>query len=245
MSVPSPSPAPSPVPPDPREPSWFPDPVFDPDAVLVRDADEERRAGERLTAALDEFAVSGPVPGPVPDVPARLRIAQMNRYACGPATAEMLIRLRGVTDLDGVPVDQDVLAGPEHLAVAVHGGTRWIHNVMAATLRRWLPGSDHVATPAPSAEQLRAIVAWSARRSRWLAAEVREVPGGSHLPGHPVDVELCHWFVIAGHDANTDEVVIVDPAASPHVPWADGVEPVSRIGVTEVAAMAAHHGVVW
>lgn len=229
---------------------WYPDPVFDPDAVLLRDASEDAAARQRLDLALSTFTArraSGTVhaTGATRADALGWHVPQQNRYACGPATAETLIRSQGVSELDGVTVSQDVLAADENLEMLRHGGTRWIFNVMARTLTRWIPAEPYLATEAPTADQLRAIVTWSGERGRLVASEVRQRPGGRHLPGHPTDRELFHWFVIAAWDPTTDEVLVIDPASTPWVGWGGDVDAVYRVRVDDVVAMSADHGVVW
>jgi len=47
-----------------------------------------------------------------------------------------------------------------------------------------------------------------------VAGDAWEAPGGPHLPGHPVNQEIFHWFEIGGWNTNTGQVWFADSATT-------------------------------
>jgi len=74
-----------------------------------------------------------------------------------------------------------------------------------------------------------------------VAGDAWEAAGGPHLPGHPVNQEIFHWFEIGGWNTNTGQVWFADSATTV---WS-GVPAYSVYSTHTIGTILGGRGYIW
>lgn len=208
------------------------------DVLAAAMAAVEQRAAQPVAARVEGWNVVSVVHEP-----------QAKSYYCGPATAVMIIRQRGVTSRSGRNLSQAELAKPDMLNTDAHQATRWTSNVMASTLNWWtgrlLNPWPYTASGAPSAAELKMIAVYDIDIGYSFANETYEVGGSLRFNHHPSNRNIAHWTVTAGYNSSGDNLWVYDPAKSSAVSWSGPLDANFKISTAQFAGLMGSHGVVW
>lgn len=151
---------------------------------------------------------------------------QTKSYYCGPATASSILGFihPGVSEYDGLKVNQANLAKGQYLQTDSSGGTPWADGRMKVTLNRWTSGSTtgwYVNNATPTTEEFRRALGTDTDAGYPLAANAVEFAGGYHYNNHPSNKTIGHWIPSRGYTSSGDTAKFADPAHSAAVSWGD------------------------
>lgn len=233
-------------------------------------AQRKLRAALAYVAAVDVAAVdrvprSGPEGSIGPDIcqpqdpcPPQARVlavshaAQIKYYYCGPATGVMIMRYEGVGDsaYNGAPLDQEHVAGPDHMRTDIHNSTAWESDAFRVGINRWRSGTGtgfYVKLPSPSNGEFRAALGSDIDNQMPFGVSTLELYNSAHYNGHP-NSTIGHWIVGQGYLDYRDTTSFDDPAANSSAlsqSW-DGVQPDFTAPTDHFNQTFVHsHGIVW
>lgn len=167
-------------------------------------------------------------------------------YYCGPAAVTSSLAYFGGNSHDGETLSQSCLAGTcgsgspnstKYLETNYFGYTPWTWGAngqydipVPQSINYWRTGNyngyylDYMPTSVSDYEfELTYDIAGNPPGHYPLNADIEEVAGGLHLPGHPVGTEIQHWITLYGYNGYGSGTSYIDPVAnSPaynYYPW--------------------------
>jgi hypothetical protein len=147
--------------------------------------------------------------------------AQQKNYWCGPATAYMLMKYKGVTTsrYASAPwqLSQTAFSADLYLKTETQGATRWDLKVMAPALNHWWENAAngfYVQVPYQDPTWYNGVIAYAADYGMGAAPSTVEYADGYHYNGHPSSKTIGHWLVGYGYANSGGTAYMADPATS-------------------------------
>jgi hypothetical protein len=148
---------------------------------------------------------------------------QINNYRCGPATAYMIMRYKGITTSRyasdrGRALSQGALARSTYLRTDEQGATRFALNVMAPGMNRWRENRTagfYVQFSASSMPSLNGIMRYSAYHAMPNAIGTVQWYNGGRYNNHGSKTKaIGHWIVGYGYAGSGATGYFADPATT-------------------------------
>jgi hypothetical protein len=161
--------------------------------------------------------------------------AQTKSYWCGPATASMIARYKGMTH------GQTIMASAGFLQTELNGATTWASGRMAVGLNKAVANPRYQQVQSPSAATLKGAMVDSLNADYPVALDTVEFAGGLHYNGHPVDRTIGHWIVGNGYSDAGSTLQFMDPSTSSF----PDAEPTFALSTTNMAVYLRSNGIAW
>lgn len=171
-----------------------------------------------------------------------VQFAQSNGWYCGPGATMTALYYLKQTSYEGESLTQACLAGEcgpgapnsqKYLETNYwgQGGTPWYvsptDRPVPGTLNYWRTGSysgDYIAQFPSSLQAYKDALMSDIDWGFPVMPDVHEPSNGTHLWGHPPNVEIFHWITAFGYAGLGATTAYVDPAANSPLNWS-GVNP--------------------
>lgn len=167
---------------------------------------------------------------------------QSNYYYCGPATASMIIRARGVANTTQKQAATKL--------GTTKSGTPWSLGKgkypMKDTLNHFLKTKYYTPYGVNvNASKFKHHVKYTIDNGRGVAANTWEVKDGRKLKGHP-NQQIFHWVPISGYMKNGNSIQYADSAhKAPGISWGKNVPKYSWIDYKKMATICNGRGIIW
>jgi hypothetical protein len=180
---------------------------------------------------------------------------QEKSYYCGPGSGYAIFKGKGkvTSAYNGQSLSQSVLGSTTYLSTDLHTGTNWSDSSgypMQTTLNRWLGTSWYIPAGAPSLSAYENDLVVDVDHGYAFAANVVEMAGGTHLPGHPVSKTIYHWVAPYGYSSSdgitANTTSYADPAGqSTAVSWGMGVYAYNNVASSTMKYLVGQRGIIW
>lgn len=142
--------------------------------------------------------------------------AQENGYYCGPATGEMILRMKGYSvSSSGKALSQSNLARPEFMATDKYKRTSFADGKVKVSVQAWTGNKfTYKQTQSPSVEQFQDAITRSFTVTGWpVVVDTQEWAWRAHYNGHPAYSEFSHLMPVEGYNPKTGKIILLDPAS--------------------------------
>lgn len=199
-----------------------------------------------------------------PPPPSSYTISNFNQYSqlysnyCGPATAYMILKAKGVSS-----ISQSSLANGD-LKVNVYGETPWyisngnsfsefpMFNALnnAQGSKYYIPSPLGNAGSNPlSVDKCKSYIVSCTSNGNGVAlcgTSKASNSHASHMPGYTTAYDVDHWVACYGYTSNGNNVKIADPVAGcSAIGWSSGVSATYSITAEKCQAFIAPRGMLW
>lgn len=176
---------------------------------------------------------------------------QENGYYCGPATALMILKKMGASNITQKSLASSLGTTASGTAWYLSNGDSFSQFPMMQTLnshqskKYYMPSplGNAGANPLSTTKVKSYVVSCTSNGNPSALCGISYSSGNSHLPNYPNE-EIGHWLACIGYKSDGSQIYIADPASNYSAKWSN-VPQTYYIDAEKCQAFIAPRGIIW